>query len=69
VSVAFSLYVVDFDWKLLQFKEFAGDSSADLLWVAPVLQVHVIGEDSYVVWQSCKQWSPVTEGFNDGKEF
>jgi hypothetical protein len=61
--------VVNFDQEFLQFEELVSDSPADFLWVAPVLQVHVVGENPYVVQRSCKQWSPITEGFNDGEEF
>jgi hypothetical protein len=46
--------MVDFDRKFLQFEELAGDLPADFLWVAPVLQVHVVGENPYVMWRSCK---------------
>jgi hypothetical protein len=58
--------MVDLDGKFLQFQEFPGDSSTDFLWFLPVLQVHVIGIDMYLMRGSSKQWSPAAKGFDNG---
>jgi hypothetical protein len=37
MSIVFSFDMMDFDGELLQFQEFMGNTSADLLRVSPVL--------------------------------
>ena len=66
--VGASFKVVNFDVIVSKLKHFPSHSSADLLGVPPVLQVHVVGEYFNFVGAARQEGPPVSQRFDDGQQ-
>ena len=68
LPVGASFEVVNFDVIVSKLKHFPSHTSADLLGVPPVLQVHVVGEYFNFVGAPRQEGPPVSQHFDNGQQ-